>query len=163
MKLILCLVVIIISTKECDKNKLQTMDDSKTELTAEPSDMRLQDSKKITYRAATRGFFLKIWIEGDSISITEDYNLKDISTYKLPQEEKEALFALVDAIDETTLPSIEPPSTTFQYDAAAIATLEVSKGDEVYKTQAFDHGKPPKTITEVVDKILSIKAIVEKQ
>ena len=46
MKLILCLVVIIISTKECDKNKLQTMDDSKTELTAEPSDMRLQDSKK---------------------------------------------------------------------------------------------------------------------
>ncbi|MEH6536672.1 MAG: hypothetical protein V7719_09780 [Psychroserpens sp.] len=164
MKLIISLLVILISAKECDKNKAQAAtNDVTTEMTVETSEMRLQENMKISYRASTRGFYLQIWIEGDSITYTKDYNLKDMTTRLIPKKEKEAFIKLLKEIDETSLSELEAPSKTHQYDAEPAASLEISKGEEIYRTNNFDHGKPPKTINDLVEKILSIKAIVEKQ
>ena len=165
MKLIISLVFILISTKECDKNKVEAINETNTttEVVAEQPEMRTQEEVKVTYRASTRGFFLKTWIEGDSITITKDYNLKEFSTYKIPQEEKEAFERLLNSVDETTLSELEIPSKTHQYDAAPAAFLEISKGEELFRTNTFDHGKPPKTINELVEKLLYIKDMVEKQ
>ena len=153
----------LISAKECEKNKTQLTNDVTTEMTSEFAERIMQDSTKITYQAATRGFFMRLWIEGDSITISNDHSLKTSTTYPFPQEEKESFLNLLNEVDETSLPELEVPTTTFQYDAAQMAWLEISKGQETYKTNIFDHGKPPKPITELVEKLLSIKTIVEKQ
>nr|WP_321233692.1 hypothetical protein [uncultured Psychroserpens sp.] len=163
MKLIVCFVFMLISAKECDKNKAQGLNDNSADVTSVQSERQTQDNMKITYQAATRGFFMKIWIEGDSIMVSSDNTLKTFETYVFPTEEKEAFLKLLSEIDKTTLPELEAPSKTFQFDAAQMAWLEISEGEEAYKTAIFDHGKPPKAIHDLVEKILSLKTKVEKQ
>ncbi|MCD2258451.1 hypothetical protein [Psychroserpens luteolus] len=164
MKLLICLVFMLISAKECDKNKAQMTSDTSSQVTTEMTEARLQEeTMKINYKAHTRGFFLQIWIEGDSMSVTNDYNLKDIRKYQIPKEEKDALMALISETDEKSLPGLEPPSRAFRYDGAPMAHLEISKGEDTYKTENFDHGTPPEAIKSVVEKILSIKTLFEKQ
>ena len=149
----------IITTKECDQKRAELVSDNNTQVMSRI----IQDSTMITYQATTRGFFLKLWIQGDSISITQDRNLKDVSKYRLSDSDKKTIYDLMEAIDETLLENLKPPTTTFQYDAAAIATLTITKEDQSYMTPAFDHGKPPKPIAEIVNKMLSIKSEMEKQ
>jgi heat shock protein HslJ len=154
----------LISAKECDKNKEQLASQNNLEATTtELSERKMQEKMKINYRAATRGFYLEIWIEGDSIKYTSDYNLKAISTHQIPTEEKESLMSLIGDFDEKTLPEIEAPSTRFQFDGAAMATLEINNSEGSYKTVTFDHGNSPKSISLIVEKILSIKTMLEKQ
>lgn len=163
MKLIICMFIMLISAKECDKNKVQLASENISEATTEMSQRKTQDAMKINYHAATRGFYLEIWIEGDSIKYTSDYNLKAISTHVIPVEEKDSLMSLINDLDEKLLPEIEAPSRHFQFDGAALATFEISNSEGVYKTVSFDHGNSPKLISAIVEKILSIKTMFEKQ
>jgi hypothetical protein len=162
MKLIVCVLFMFISAKECDKKQLASENISEVTAT-ELAELKMQDSMKISYRAATRGFYLQIWIEGDSIKYTSDNTLKAISIHQILTEEKESLMQLIDELDEKTLPGLEAPSTRHQFDGAAIATLEIAKDEDSYRTVAFDHGKPPKSIKAIVEKMLSIKTMFEKQ
>jgi hypothetical protein len=162
MKLIVCVLFMFISAKECDKKQLASENISEVTAT-ELAELKMQDSMKINYRATTRGFYLQIWIEGDSIKYTSDNTLKAISIHQIPTEEKESLMQLIDELDEKTLPGLEAPSTRHQFDGAAIATLEIAKDEDSYRTVAFDHGKPPKSIKAIVEKMLSIKTMFEKQ
>ncbi len=122
-----------------------------------------QEQIKMTYRASARGFFEMIWIYDKTFKYTNDRNLAD--TYKFQMSEKQYLeiLSLYNNLDVESLPSLEPPSKTFQHDAAAFATLEITEGENTYKTKGFDHGKPPKPIALLVEKILSIKETMAKQ
>ncbi len=163
MKLFLCLIFMLMSAKECNENKSQASDETSTDTTSELAEMRVaQNQVKVTYRASTRGFFEVIEIEGDSISFTNDYNLKEINTFAIPAEEKEEFNRLLSELDISELSELEPPSKTHQYDAAPAAFLKVTKGDEIFMTPSFDHGKPPKAINDIIEKILSIKSMFEK-
>ena len=165
MKFLFSLFAVIMLNESCNSTKETSLNPKEAEVSV--SNKKMQDSLKntmaIKYRASTRGFFEVIEIEGDSLSFTNDYNLKKVHTFVIPEKEKEELDKLLNEIDITTLPNIEPPSKTHQYDAAPAAFLEVTKGDDVYMTPSFDHGNPPKTITDIVEKILSIKSMFEKQ
>ncbi|WP_299333260.1 hypothetical protein [uncultured Psychroserpens sp.] len=164
MKLALCIVLMLISAKECDKNKTELSNNVvSSETTTEISERKMQDSTRITYQASTRGFFMRIWFEGDSVMISKDYNLKEVNRYAFPQEEKETFLKLLSEIDETNLPELKAPTSAHRYDGAQMAWLEITKDEEVYKTNIFDHGKPPKAIYELVEKILSIKTMLENQ
>ncbi|TXE18289.1 hypothetical protein ES692_06465 [Psychroserpens burtonensis] len=164
MKLIICVLLMLISTKDCDKNKAQLTSENVSEATTtESSNWKMQKGMKINYRAVTRGSYLEIWIEGDSIKYTSDNTLKAISTHQIPKEEKEDLMKLIDELDEKTLPDLEAPSIRHQFDGAAIATLEITNGEDSYRTVAFDHGNAPKSIALLVEKMLSIKTMFEKQ
>lgn len=158
MKFLVCLLVMLVSAKECE-NKKSTLNDSNNE----KAEMRVsQEPLKIAYRASTRGFFEVIEIEGDSIFFTKDYNLKKIDKAILPQEDKASLLNLLSGIDINGLTQLDPPSKTHQYDAAPAAFLKITKGGEEFMTPSFDHGKPPKAINELVEKILSLKTLFEK-
>lgn len=122
-----------------------------------------QDEMNIAYRASTRGFFEMIWIEGQVLKYTTDRNLEDIQRFKMSDEQRSELIALYKNVDVESLSSLKPPSKTFQYDAAAFATLEISEGENTYKSNGFDHGNPPKPIALFVEKILSIKETMVKQ
>ncbi|WP_430467213.1 hypothetical protein [Winogradskyella ouciana] len=164
MKLIICLLFMLISAKECNESKSKNTSEISSEATTELSEMRTaQDDVEVSYRASTRGFFELITIKGDSISFTNDYNLKRINTFAIPAEEKEEFNRLLSELDITTLSELKAPSKTHQYDAAPAAFLKVTKGDEEFMSPSFDHGKPPKTISAIIEKILSIKSMFEKQ
>jgi hypothetical protein len=162
MKLIVYVFVMFILSKACDKKQLASKNIFEV-TTKELGEPKMQADMKISYRAATRGFYLQIWIEGDSIKYTSDYALKVISIHKMPTEEKESLMQLMGDFDEKTLPELEVSSTRFQFDGAAMANLEITNGETAYKSNAFDHGKPPKSIISIVEKILSIKTMFKKQ
>ncbi|MCK8480291.1 hypothetical protein [Psychroserpens algicola] len=162
MKFILCFIFMLISAKECDSKTAQKSTNTTSEVTALQSKKTSQIDTKITYQASTRGFFLKIWIEGDLIMVSKDNSLKSFETYPFPSEQKEAFLNLLSAIDKTELTTLETPSTTFQHDAAAMAWLEISDEEGSYRTKVFDHGNPPESIKEIVEKIQSLKSMVEK-
>ncbi|PNQ74984.1 hypothetical protein C1T31_02280 [Hanstruepera neustonica] len=122
----------------------------------------LENNMTITYQAATRGFFEKIWINQNAINFSNDYNLKNINQVNCPSKEWDDLINLVQKIDVAMLPNLEPPTKTNQYDAAPGATLEIGLQGKVYKTAVFDHGNPPKSIEDIVNKVLSMKKLVEK-
>jgi hypothetical protein len=116
----------------------------------------------ITYQAATRGFFEKIWINQKSITFSNDYNLNISHQVNCPSKEWDDLINLIQKIDVAMLPNIEAPTKTNQYDAAPGATLEIGLQGKVYKTAVFDHGNPPKSLEDIVNKVLSMKKLVEK-
>lgn len=117
----------------------------------------------IKYFASTRGFFETIWIEDHVLIHTNDRDLKEVSSYKLSDEQFSEILAIYKNIDVKSLSSLEPPSKTFQYDAAPMARLSIVKNGTTYITTSFDHGNPPKSILKFVEKVLSIKEIVVKQ
>ncbi|WP_047548755.1 hypothetical protein [Psychroserpens sp. Hel_I_66] len=166
MKLMICVLIMLISAKECDKENAQlATQDTTTEgnNTTVMSQKSMQIDRKITYQAVSRGFFLNVTVQGDSISFSNERDMKSVTTYKIPKEEKEELVSLISSMEETTLPDLKAPSKKHQFDGAAIATVEVENGENSYKTVAFDHGTPPESIKPIVEKMLSIKTMIEKQ
>lgn len=163
MKLVVCLFLMLISAKECDKKKAQMANEDQTETNTDMTERRMQDSTMVKYRAVSRGYFLEVTLEGNRIVIAKDRDLKLAKSYEVSADDKVTLMKLLSDIDATILPELEAPSKAHQYDGAAIATLEVTKGEDVYKTNVFDHGKPPKAIRALVEKMLLMKDIIDKQ
>ncbi len=120
-------------------------------------------SINLTYRASTRGFFEMIWIEGHTFKYTNDRNLEEIHRFQMTDEQFAELLTLYKDIDLESLPTLEPPSKTFQYDAAAMATLQITEDEQKYKTNGFDHGNPPKSIAKLLMKVLYLKETMSKQ
>ncbi|OUR93208.1 hypothetical protein A9Q87_05855 [Flavobacteriales bacterium 34_180_T64] len=116
-----------------------------------------------TYQQTTRGFFEKIWVTKDSITISNDRDLIDTKAAVCNEEDWELLMSLYKNIDVNTISELEPPSKTFQFDAAAMATVEIDIDSDNYKTKIFDHGRPPKSIEELVNKLLSMKKMMLKE
>ncbi|MTE27042.1 hypothetical protein [Winogradskyella ouciana] len=165
MKFLFSLLTIIMLNESCNSTKEATLNTREAETSVSNKKMQdsIDDQMVIEYRASTRGFFELITIKGDSISFTNDYNIKRINTFAIPAEEKEEFNRLLSELDITTLSELEAPSKTHQYDAAPAAFLKVTKGDEKFMSPSFDHGKPPKAISDIIEKILSIKSLFEKQ
>lgn len=125
--------------------------------------VKKQNEILITYQALTRGFFEKIWINQQFINFSNDYNLDLVQKVACPIEDWNELLNLIDSIDVKSLQKLEAPSNTNHYDAAPAATLEITTNNNTYKTPIFDHGNPPKSIEDIVNKILSMKKMVNKK
>lgn len=151
---------------ELSKGKLSLKNDEAVLIIANERMMpksRQGNEINITYRASTRGFFEMIWVEGNILKYTNDRNLEEISRYTLSDAQLSELTALYNDLDLESIASLEPPTKTFLHDAAAMATLEISEGENIFKTNGFDHGNPPKGIALFVDKVLLFKEKIAKQ
>lgn len=122
-----------------------------------------ESNTTVKYQALSRGSFDFIMISKSNISISTDKGLQKIDKYTIDAKDWEILNELIEAIDAETMNTLKPPSTKHQYDGAPHATLAIILGDVEYKTPAFDHGNPPKTIEALVNKVLSIKEKTIKQ
>lgn len=161
MKILLCLLVILASAKECNQKKAEASTSSETNSEMSISETKQQDMN-ITYKANSRGFYEKIWVEGDSLKFTNDRYEKAVVSNIIPKSEKEVLLGLLNSIDLKKISQLEAPTKAHQYDGAAMATLEVSNGKSSYETNTFDHGNPPEAIKPLVEKLLSLKAMMFK-
>jgi len=116
----------------------------------------------IMYEASTRGFYEKVWVTKDSVFFSDDRELKDVIATKYLSNDWDSLVNLVDNIDFKELPNLKVPTSMHQVDRAPMATLSVEVGNEIYQTNVFDHGYPPKPIAQLVNKLLSMKEMVAK-
>lgn len=160
MKILFSLLALVMINKECAQHKnteaTQTVVDSKDSIKINQDDMR------ISYEALSRGFYEKIWISKDSITVTNDRNHMKSMSHPTSQKDWNELIAIVNQVDIKSLPNLEAPTAMRQYDGAAFATLAITQGKEEIKTNSFDHGHPPKAIETLVNKVLSMNDISEK-
>jgi len=112
------------------------------------------NSAIVEYTASTRGFYQKITIENQTVSVSKDRsgNEKPVAT-KISDKDWKELVGYFETINLDSLVTVKAPSEKRFHDGAAIAGLKVIYKDKAYETPAFDHGNPPAEIKKLVDKI----------
>ncbi|WP_203460206.1 META domain-containing protein [Lacinutrix sp. WUR7] len=145
------------------KNNVLTLKNSKEDLVVAVnnniSKIAQEDDYTIEYKSSTRGSYLKIVITNDSI-ISQKQRGAAPEARKFSPNETTDIFKKVAALDLEELENLESPSKAHQYDAAAAATLTITKNGKTYHTKTFDAGKPNAKIEDLVNTIFSLS---EKQ
>ena len=139
MKLFTILLLSVLLGKSCSS---QTKNDLKTAI--------------LEYTANTRGFYQKISIKDQMVSVSKDRSGMDepVAT-KISDADWKELVGYFENINLDGLPSLKAPTEKRFHDGAAIANLKVIYKDKAYETKAFDHGYPPAEIKKIIDKINS--------
>ncbi|MDD3004283.1 hypothetical protein [Flavobacterium sp.] len=108
----------------------------------------------ITYQALSRGFYLNVEIQGKKMQIIRERDTPGKS-YTLSNADFNALSKLYLKVTLKELQYYKAPTEKRFYDGAAIANLSVNYQGQVYNSQGFDHGNPPKEIADFINKIVS--------
>jgi hypothetical protein len=122
------------------------------------SDNQKQDinTAVIEYVAGSRGFYQKITLEKQMVTLTADRSGKEkIVPVKVSNADWKELVSFFKTIELDSLAKLKAPTEKRFYDGAPIASLKIIYKDKAYETKAFDHGFPPKEIEELVNKITS--------
>lgn len=110
----------------------------------------------LEYTANTRGFYQKITIQNQMVSVSKDRSGNDLpEATKISDKDWKELVAYFETINLDSLPTLKAPTQKRFHDGAAIADLKVTYKDKAYQTEAFDHGYPPEAIKKIVVKINS--------
>lgn len=110
----------------------------------------------IEYVANSRGFYQKITIQNQTISISKDRSgNKQPIVKKITDADWKELIKSFKTIALDRLATLKAPTEKRLYDGAAIAHLKIIYKDKIYETPAFDHGFPPVEIKKIVTQIHS--------
>ncbi len=112
---------------------------------------------KVEYTANTRGFYQKIVIQNQMISVSKE---RDATTMpagkKIAAADWKVLLAEFQKLDLEKLPELKGPTEKRFYDGAAIANIIITYKDKTYESLPFDHGTPHPTIAKFVNKITAL-------
>ncbi len=158
MKILLSILVIMFSAKECKSSKEQALEEDN----ARNTEFVDQSDVKITYQALSRGAFEYICISKDTVHISTDRSLKKVTSYSCDKNDWRAISDLLKDVDINSFSSLKAPTDKRLFDGAPHATLKLATGSDEISTPTFDHGHPPKAIEELVNKVLSIKENLSK-
>ncbi|MDP2159455.1 MAG: hypothetical protein Q8K02_03165 [Flavobacterium sp.] len=109
----------------------------------------------IEYQAMSRGYYLNIIVKDKLLSVVNERDGKP-KFIKIPNSYWQEITDLYLKIDPKDLQKLKAPSENRFVDASAIANLRVIYDGKLYETESFDHGNPPKEISELVKVIISI-------
>ncbi len=110
---------------------------------------------EIVYTANTRGFYQKITIHNQDISVSKNRNDKGNGEItKISDTDWKELVGLFKLVKLDSLATLKDPTQKRFYDGAAIANLKVTYKEKEYQTLDFDHGVPPIEIEKIVNKIV---------
>jgi hypothetical protein len=113
----------------------------------------------VEYTANTRGYYIKITVKDQKITVSRDRNGNDKPVAeKIEDADWKALVAEFQKIDLDKLSTYEGPTQKRFYDGAAIANLHILFKDKAYDSQTFDNGFPPLQIEKFV-KLLTALSI----
>ena len=113
-------------------------------------------SAVLEYSANTRGFYQKIIIQNQTVSVSKDRGNKEkLVVTKISDADWKELVGYFETINLNSLSTLKAPTEKRFYDGAAIADLKILYKDKTYQTTSFDHGNPPEEIKKIVTKINS--------
>lgn len=118
------------------------------------------NSAVVEYTATTRGFFQKVTVKNQEVFVTKDRNSDEIGkATKISDADWKELINDFKDINLEQIPNLKSPTEKRFYDGAAIANLNITFNDKIYKSQSFDHGFPPAEIEKLVNKINALVKI----
>ena len=139
MKLLSLLFLTLFLGKGCDSNGDQDI-----------------NTAVIEYVANTRGFYQKITVENQMVTVSKDRSNKEkVTPVKISDADWKTLIKLFDDVSLEEIKDLKAPTEKRLYDGAAIANLKITYKEVVYETTSFDHGFPPVEIKKLVTKINS--------
>ena len=139
MKILTLFFLIIFLGNGCDSAKAQDI-----------------ETAVIEYTANTRGFYQKITVKNQMVTVSKDRDGNDKSVLtKISNADWKELVESFKTIELDSLSKLKAPTEKRFYDGAAIANLKITCKDKTYETTSFDHGFPPKRINKFVNKINS--------
>ena len=111
----------------------------------------------IEYTANTRGFYQKITVKNQLVTVSKDRNGTDKPiAVKIADADWKELVECFKTIELDSLAKLKAPTEKRFYDGAAIANVKISYKDKTYESASFDHGFPPKEIKKFVTKITAL-------
>ena len=154
MKKICLFVTIVFAFMSCNCQK--KVSDQTSSNTKETSMNQMTKLPKLEYVANTRGFYQKISVENQIVTVSSDRNgVGKGESVKISDADLNELVSAFKLMKLDDLATYKDPTQTRFYDGAAIANLKVTDNGKEYKTTDFDHGFPPIEIEKLVNKIVS--------
>ncbi|OCB77257.1 hypothetical protein [Flavobacterium crassostreae] len=137
MKLFLTLFLTLFLGKSCENTENQDI-----------------NTAMIEYVANTRGFYQKITIQKQTVTVSRDRNQKEkIKAVAITDTDWKMLITLFQEVDLEELKDLKSPTEKRFFDGAAIANLKIIYQGKTYESASFDHGFPPLEIKRIVTKI----------
>ncbi|WP_026836719.1 hypothetical protein [Gillisia sp. JM1] len=143
MKLILLLLFPILMAETCSQNNEQNNEIS------------------FKYEMMTRGSRTNYALTQEDIKVVRNMGGETKASEKMTSKDWENLLEKMEEIDVPNISKLKPPSDKRTFDGAAHAILTIKKGDEVYRSNSFDHGNPPSELKSLVKAILRLGETVE--
>lgn len=110
----------------------------------------------IEYIATTRGFYQKITIQNQEVSISKNRNEEGKGvTAKISDADWKKLVNAFETIQLDSLSTYKDPTQKRFYDGAPMAKLKITYKEKEYESLNFDHGFPPVEIEKMITKIVS--------
>lgn len=110
----------------------------------------------IEYIATTRGFYQKITIQNQEVSISKNRNEEGKGvTAKISDADWKELVNVFETIQLDSLSTYKDPTQKRFYDGAPMAKLKITYKEKEYESLNFDHGFPPVEIEKMITKIVS--------
>lgn len=117
-----------------------------------------QDMKTVVieYTAFSRGFYEKITVKNQTVTISKKRNEEDgVICKKISISDWDELLSYFKEIHLDDIAALKAPTQKRLYDGAAIANIKITFTEKNYETANFDHGFPPREIKQLVNKITS--------
>ncbi|MEO7978257.1 hypothetical protein [Flavobacterium sp.] len=133
MRILSLLVLVMVIGTGCSSQK-------KTDMT----------STVIEYSAMSRGYFKKIVVQNQSVSVTNGRDAQAVEN-KIDDAKWKQIVAEFEKINLENISTLKAPTEKRFYDGAAIGNLKITQNQKTYESQAFDNGFPPKEIEKLVN------------
>lgn len=132
-------------------------------LMAETCSQNIKQDKEITftYEMITRGSRAHYTLNKEEIKVVKNMGTEIKASEQMTSKEWEVLMEKMKDIDVPKIHKLKPPSDKRTFDGAAHAILTIKIGEEVYKSNSFDHGNPPSDLKPLVKAILRLGETVE--
>lgn len=152
MKTISILSLVFITLVSCNCQKKTVDSNANT-----PYKKVETNTMQLVYEANTRGFYQKITILNQELTVSTDRNnVEKGKVSKIADANWKELVQYMNILKLEELASYKDPTQKRFYDGAAIANLKVTTKEKEYKTTDFDNGFPPIEIEKLVNKITSL-------
>ena len=107
------------------------------------------NSVEIVYSAVSRGYYQKIVVKNQMVSITKARG-EEAVTNKISGAHWARIVSELKKINLERIPQLKAPTEKRFYDGAAVANLRIIKNGKKYETNGFDNGFPPAEIEKLV-------------
>ena len=161
MKAITILVTIAITITSCNSQKKIT-DSNVVATNSAVKDAVINNKTQSTvptiyYEATSRGVFLSIKVENQTLYISRTRDFKEYETkIAISAADWKEISALTNAVDLEKVKDLKWPTEKRYYDGAAHANIIFEFKGVKYPANGFDHGYPPEEVEKLVNKILSL-------
>ena len=111
----------------------------------------------LEYVATTRGFYERIVIKNQTISVTNDRDAAEMpAATKISTADWKILNSEFQKLKLETIKDLVAPSEKRHTDAAAFGKLKIRQDKNEYSSNEFDNANPPEAIAKFTNKIMAI-------